>query len=153
MTNVSRARTFLDALAGAIEGASSHNKQDQVPPAAVLWTDEARQWEELLPLTQGTGCLSLFWARTPQGEHTGPAYWLRCIIARTITHPGLPGREGARALPARLLPTGYAGVGDLSCGVAATWLSCSTGASCGARKMAATGLSTHSYKAGTAGSA
>ena len=43
-------RTFLDALADAIEAASSHNRQDQVPPAAVLWTDEARQWGDLLPL-------------------------------------------------------------------------------------------------------
>ena len=35
-------------------------------------------------------------------EHTGPAYWLRCIIARTIPHPGLP----AEKVPVLYLP-GY----------------------------------------------
>ena len=88
MTNVSRAGTFLDALADAIESASSHNRQDQVPPAAVLWTDEARQWEELLPLLKNRLPLFVLGKYAPD-EHTGPAYWLRCIIARTIPHPGL----------------------------------------------------------------
>ena len=82
-------RTFLDALADAIEAASSHNRQDQVSPAAVLWTDEARQWENLVPLLEDR--LPLFvLGKYLADERTGPAYWLRCIIARTIPHPGLP---------------------------------------------------------------
>ena len=89
MTAVSRTRTFLDALADAIESASSHNRQDQVSPAAVLWTDEARQWEELLPLLKERLPLFVLGKYSPD-EHTGPAYWLRCIIARTIPHSGLP---------------------------------------------------------------
>lgn len=89
MTTVSASRTFLDALAEAIESASSHNRQDQVPPAAVLWTDEARQWEQLLPLLKDR--LPLFvLGKYSQDENSGPAYWLRCIIARTIPHPSLP---------------------------------------------------------------
>ena len=101
MTAVSRARTFLDALADAIESASSHNRQDQVAPAAVLWTDEARQWEELLPLLKERLPLFALGKYSPD-EHTGPAYWLRCIIARTIPHPGLP----AEKVPVLYLP-GY----------------------------------------------
>ena len=89
MTTVYRTRTFLEALADAIESASSHNRQDQVTPAAVLWTDEARQWEELLPLLKNRLPLFVLGKYAPD-EHTGPAYWLRCIIARTIPHPGLP---------------------------------------------------------------
>ena len=67
MTTVSRAKTFLDALANAVEAASSHNRQDQVPPAAVLWTDEARQWEESACLLLKER-LPLFrsWESTPQ---------------------------------------------------------------------------------------
>ena len=101
MTTVSRARTFLDALANAVEAASSHNRQDQVPPAAVLWTDEARQWEELLPLLKERLPLFVLGKYSPD-EHFGPAYWLRCIIARTIPHPGLP----AGKVPVLYLP-GY----------------------------------------------
>ena len=89
MTTVPSDRTFLDALANAIEAASLHNRQDQVPPAAVLWTDEARQWEELLPLLKEKLPLFVLGIYSPD-ENTGPAYWLRCIIARTIPHPGLP---------------------------------------------------------------
>ena len=99
MTTVSRAKTFLDALANAVEAASSHNRQDQVPPAAVLWTDEARQWEELLPLLKERLPLFVLGKYSPD-EHTGPAYWLRCIIACTIPHPGLPpGRVPVLYLP------------------------------------------------------
>ncbi len=89
MTTVSVSRTFLDALADAIEAASSHNRQDQVPPVAVLWTDEARQWEDLLPLLKDRLPLFVLGKYAPD-DQTGPAYWLRCIIARTISHPGLP---------------------------------------------------------------
>ena len=89
MTTVSRARTFLDALADAIEAASAHNRQDQVPPVAVLWPDEDRQWEALLPLLKDRLPLFVLGKYSPE-QHIGPAYWLRCIIARTIPHPGLP---------------------------------------------------------------
>lgn len=101
MTTASASRTFLDALADAIEAATSHNRQDQSPPAAVLWTDEARQWEDLLPLLKER--LPLFvLGKYAQDDRTGPAYWLRCIIARTISHSALP--EGK--LPVLYLP-GY----------------------------------------------
>ncbi len=101
MTTIYRTRTFLDALADAIEGASSHNRQDQVPPAAVLWTDEARQWGDLLPLLKDRLPLFVLGKYAPD-DQTGPAYWLRCIIARTISHPGL--QEGK--VPILYLP-GY----------------------------------------------
>ena len=101
MTTVSHARTFLDALTNAIGAASLYNRQDQVPPAAVLWTDEARQWEELLPLLKERLPLFVLGEYAP-GDHTGPAYWLRCIVACTIPHPGLP----AEKLPILYLP-GY----------------------------------------------
>ena len=89
MSVVSVSRTILDALADAIEDATSHNRQDQVAPAAVLWTDEARQWEELLPQLKHRLPLFALGKYAPD-DQTGPAYWLRCIIARTIPHPGLP---------------------------------------------------------------
>ena len=89
MTTVSSPKTFLDALTNAVEVASSHNRQDQIPPAAVLWTDEVRQWEDLLPLLKERLPLFILGKYSPD-DHAGPAYWLRCIVARTIPHPGLP---------------------------------------------------------------
>ena len=101
MTTVFRTQTFLEALATAIEAASAHNRQDQVSPVAVLWLDKDRQWEELLPLLKGRLPLFILGKYSPD-EHIGPAYWLRCVIARTIPHPGLP----LESVPVLYLP-GY----------------------------------------------
>lgn len=101
MSAISRSGTFLDALVNAIEAASSHNRQDQVPPAAVLWTDETRQWMEMLPLLRDRLPLFIL-GKYLADDRTGPAFWLRCVIARTIPHPGLP----AETVPVLYLP-GY----------------------------------------------
>ena len=89
MIIVSHSRSFLDVLVDAVEAASLHNRQDQESPAAVIWTDEARQWEALLPLLKDRLPLFVLGKYSPD-EHIGPAYWLRCIIARTIQHSNLP---------------------------------------------------------------
>ena len=89
MTTRSSSRTVLDALVAAIENASAHNRQDQVPAAAVLWTDEERQWEALLPQLKERLPIFILGEYSPD-ERVGPAYWLRCIIAGTIPHPSLP---------------------------------------------------------------
>ena len=89
MTTFPSAKTFLDSLVDAIEDASAHNRQDQAPPVAVLWPDKNRQWETLLPPLKNRLPLFVLGKFSPN-EHVGPAYWLRCIIARTISHPGLP---------------------------------------------------------------
>ena len=83
MTTLPSTKTFLDALAGAIEAASAYNSQDQAPPAAILWPDENRQWEALLPLLRDRLPLFALGNYSPN-EHIGPAYWLRCVIARKI---------------------------------------------------------------------
>jgi len=41
--------TVLDALVAALRCAGSYNKNDQCPPATILWPDKERQWEPLLP--------------------------------------------------------------------------------------------------------
>ena len=101
MTTVPGAWTVLDALVDAIAAVSTHNSQDQVPPAAVLWTDEGRQWEVLLPRLKERLPLFVLGKYSPD-QRVGPPYWLRCIIARTIQHPGLSSEQ----VPVLYLP-GY----------------------------------------------
>ena len=113
MTTLSTAETFLDALTNAIKAASAHNRQDQVPPVAILWTDEDRQWKALLPLLKER--LPLFvLGKYFSDERIGPAYWLRCIIARTIPSSRPSSRKRPGTLPARLFPAGSEGFGNLS---------------------------------------
>ena len=49
MTTSPQPQTFLDALVDAVQAVSAYNRQDQAPPAAVLWPDKDRMWESLLP--------------------------------------------------------------------------------------------------------
>src|SRR3990172_1110418 len=86
---VSQAITFRDALLEAMRRAGSYNRNDQAPPAAVLWTDKERQWEPLLPLLREQLPLLSLGPYKP-AERTGPAYWLRCMIAGTLAEDRLP---------------------------------------------------------------
>ena len=94
-------RTFLDTVAGALERASAYNKQDQDPPVAVLWPDKERQWEALTPRFRELLPIFALGSYAP-GMRTGPAYWLRCIVAHTIPHVAL----AADQVPILYLP-GY----------------------------------------------
>lgn len=89
---MSEAITFLDALAEAVTRAGQYNRNDQVPPAAVLWPDKERQWEALLPQLRERLPLLTFGSYDP-AQRTGPVYWLRCMIAHTLPEDRLP--EGA----------------------------------------------------------
>lgn len=82
--------TFYETLVEALMAAGKYNASDQVAPAAILWTDKDRQWEGLIPLLAER--LPIF----SLGEYnlesrSGPAYWLRCVIAGAfpeLFHPG-----------------------------------------------------------------
>lgn len=81
--------TFLDALVVALARAGEYNKNDLVPPAAVLWPDKERQWEVLIPrLRERLPILTL--GKYAPVERTGPAYWLRCAIAHTLPNLDMP---------------------------------------------------------------
>jgi hypothetical protein len=75
--------TLLDQVQAALVSAAGFNENAEVRPAALLWPDRDRQFE------QAVGALS---ARLPvvrlgdytPAEQTGPAYWLRCSIAGTV---------------------------------------------------------------------
>ncbi|MEJ7711055.1 MAG: hypothetical protein WKF84_14620 [Pyrinomonadaceae bacterium] len=75
---------MLDAVLASLQAAGAYNRNDQVAPAAILWTDKERQWETLLPeLRQRLPQLLTLGDYLP-ATRTGPAIWLKCMIARTI---------------------------------------------------------------------
>lgn len=82
--------TFLDALITAIQQAGMYDKNDQTPPAAVLWPDKERQWEALIPALRARLPLLTLGDYAPQ-EQRGPSYWIRCMIARTLPEEALVG--------------------------------------------------------------
>lgn len=80
------AETVLDALVSALEAAAQHNSHEEAARIAVLWPDPDEQWRPLIELLRPR--LPLLTLGRP-GEYapatwTGPAYYLRCLVARTI---------------------------------------------------------------------
>ena len=82
--------TFLDVIIQSLQQAGTYNKNDQSPPATILWTDKERQWEALIPVLRERLPLLVFGSYHP-AQRMGPAYWLRCMISQTIPEITLPG--------------------------------------------------------------
>ncbi len=91
--------TLLDAVASALMRAGDFNKNDQTPPAAILWPDKERQWEPLLPALRLRLPLLTLGGYDP-AERTGPAIYLRCMIAGTLGDDA----AGRRSVPILYLP-------------------------------------------------
>lgn len=76
--------TFLEALAQRLTAAgSAYAKDDVVAPAAILWPDAERQWEPLVSRLRHALPLFTLGDYAPDAR-TGPSYWLRCIVDRTL---------------------------------------------------------------------
>lgn len=96
---MSEQQTFLSALVDVIkQRAESYNKNDQVAPVVLLWPDKERQFAPLIPLLRQHLPLFTFGPYNP-AERSGPAYWLRCVIDRTLADEKLP--------PANVIPILY----------------------------------------------
>ena len=76
--------TLLHALLAAIQKAAEYNPNDAVAPAAVLWTDERREWERLVPRLRTLLPHFLVFGGYDKSTRTGPAIWLRCVLAGKI---------------------------------------------------------------------
>ena len=54
------------------------------PPAAVLWPDEKREWERLVPRLRVLLPHFLVFGPYDPASRTGPAIWLRCVLAGKV---------------------------------------------------------------------
>lgn len=82
--------SIFDNLIASLSKASVFNKDDVVPPAAVLWTDERREFERLLPRLRLTIPNVLTLGPYDPATRTGPAIWLRCVLAGRLAEFPLP---------------------------------------------------------------
>src|SRR5258708_38169998 len=82
--------TVFDALVDSLREAAVFNKDDVVPPAAVLWTDEKREFDRLLPRLRLTLPIVLTLGPYDPATRTGPAIWLRCVLAGKLADFSLP---------------------------------------------------------------
>lgn len=96
------AESFLDSLDAALDARVRHGPTEQAP-MALLWPDEARQWEPIIA-SLGARRLILELGEYAPAELRGPGYWIRGVLDRVIEVPR-PGEDGS--VPVVYLP-GYA---------------------------------------------
>lgn len=65
----------------AVRSASVYNPEVQVAPTCILWPDRDRQWEAIIPRLQEDLPELLVLGEYNAAKRTGPAIWLRCILA------------------------------------------------------------------------
>lgn len=82
--------TVLDRLVVALDEAATSDANVFAPPVALLWPDKARQWEGAIErLRERRQLLSLGVHDPDRG--TGPAFWVRCVLAGTVKLAGADG--------------------------------------------------------------
>lgn len=92
--------TVFDALLASLLAAAQYDRNDQVPPAVVLWTDRDEQWTPLLPRLRAALPQLLALGPYDPASRTGPAIWLRPMLARALPEADWP----ADAVPILYLP-------------------------------------------------
>lgn len=76
--------TMLEALLEALRKAGQFNRNAEIEPAAILWTDEERHWERLVALRLRAGLPIVTLGVYDPATRTGPAIWLRCALAGVL---------------------------------------------------------------------
>lgn len=79
-----RQETILESLIDSIQKAASYNKNAETAPVVILWTDHERVWEPLVSELQSRLPNLLIWGSWEPEKRQGPAYWVRCAVARTL---------------------------------------------------------------------
>ena len=80
----------LDHIVKEVRKADSHNPDVQKAPVCILWPDRDRQWQTAIPdLKDELPELMVLGDYSPE-KRTGPAIWLRCVIAGQVPDVILP---------------------------------------------------------------
>jgi hypothetical protein len=87
-TSASTATVYEDLL-DALRSTASHNRSDVVAPVTILWTDKERRWDSVVSRLRAELPLLTFGPYDPEAL-TGPAIWLRCVLAGTLPEIELP---------------------------------------------------------------
>ncbi len=83
--------TVFSSLLASLQKAAEYHHDDSVPPAAILWPDEKREWERLVPRLRMVLPHFLVFGPYDQANRTGPAIWLRCVLAGKVPDVTWPG--------------------------------------------------------------
>lgn len=77
---------ILKELANTIRSSGNHNPEIQTPPVCILWPDKERQWEGIILLLLDELPELFILGDYSSDKRTGPAIWLRCVLANTLSN-------------------------------------------------------------------
>ncbi len=83
----------IEHLLKAVRDTAVFNPEIQVAPACILWPDRDRQWEAVMPMLQAELPELLLLGDYKPEKRSGPAIWLRCVLADKIENISLPGNR------------------------------------------------------------
>lgn len=83
-----KSQTVIDALVEALNNAAGFNSNDAAAPVTILWTDKERHFQKLIPRLRSILPILTLGKYDPTSL-TGPSIWLKCVLARTLSVPGL----------------------------------------------------------------
>jgi hypothetical protein len=90
--------SLLDRLVVALDDATNSDRNVFAPPVALFWPDKTRQWEGAIERLRERRRVLTLGSYRPGGG-SGPALWLRCVVAGTVEVDGPDG------LPVVYLPS------------------------------------------------
>lgn len=76
--------TVFAAIVESLQNAAVYNHDDAARPVAILWPDEKREWESLVPRLRAVLPQLLVFGPYDNATRSGPAIWLRCVLAGRI---------------------------------------------------------------------
>lgn len=82
--------TVINQWVQTLRQSSVFNPNTQVKPAVVLWTDKECQWQAVMSELRDALPELLVFGDLNIAERTGPAIWLKCVIAKTLEDVVLP---------------------------------------------------------------
>jgi hypothetical protein len=80
--------TLREALLQALRQSGARHGPEEAAAVAVLWPDRDRSWEVALPALQADHPALLSLGPYDAASRTGPAIWLRCMLARVLEAAG-----------------------------------------------------------------
>src|SRR5690554_4963207 len=81
---------LIEFLRNQLNTAASFNSNVQVAPAAILWTDQERQWQGAMPIIKEHLPQLMDLGDYAPEHRTGPAIWIKCVLAGQLEECVLP---------------------------------------------------------------
>lgn len=80
----------IEKLIENLRASANYNPEAKAAPHCILWTDKTSEWQGIIPILQKQLPELLIHGNYNPDLKTGPAIWLKCVIAKQINEIEIP---------------------------------------------------------------